>query len=177
MMVSGILAGLLFNRIGPKRLCIGAGLILTAGYFLMTRLHADTHAGFVILALGLIGSGLGLMIAPASNMIMNSVAKKKQGMVSSVTTLSRFVPLTPGIAAFNRVFTQGIIALAKSHEITKLSPVAIQKDLLAAGFDLAFLISLVLGIVIIVLSLLAKVEIHPDYLHTSGDDEPVTVIL
>ncbi|HEX3000915.1 MAG TPA: DHA2 family efflux MFS transporter permease subunit, partial [Methanoregula sp.] len=32
MMVAGILAGLLFNRVGPKNLCIAAGLILTAGY-------------------------------------------------------------------------------------------------------------------------------------------------
>lgn len=172
MMVSGILAGMLFNRIGPKRLCIAAGILLTAGYFLMTRLHADTHAGYVVLALALIGFGLGMMIAPASNMLMNSVARCRQGMVSSLTTLARFVPLTLGIAIYNLVFTQGVIALAKTHEVTKTSPVNIQMKLLSAGFDLAFLVSLALGFVIIAFALAAKVEIHPDYLTRTEDEGP-----
>ena len=172
MMVSGILAGLLFNRLGPKRLCIVAGIVLTAGYFLMTQLKADTHAGYVVLALALIGFGLGMMIAPASNMLMNSVARCRQGMVSSLTTLARFVPLTLGIAIYNLVFTQGVIALAQTHEVTKTSPVNIQMKLLAAGFDYAFLVSLALGFVIIVLALAAKVEIHPDYLTRTEDEGP-----
>jgi len=172
MMVAGLLAGMLFNRVGPKKLCITAGIVLTAGYVLMTRLHADTHAGYVTLALGLIGFGIGMMIAPASNMVMNSVAKAQQGMVSSLTTLARFVPLSLGIAVFNLVFIQGVLLLAKNHDVTKSSPVAIQMHLLAAGFDLAFLISLAIGIVIIVLSLAITVEIHPDNLDRSAEDEP-----
>ena len=172
MMVSGILAGLLFNRVGPKRLCISAGIILTAGYLLMTRLHADTPAAYVVLSLAMIGFGLGLMIAPASNMVMNSVAKTKQGMVSSLTTLARFVPLTLGIAVFNQVFLQGVLTIAANHDVTKTSPADLQMQVLAAGFDFAFLISLAVGVVIILLSLAVKVEIHPDNLNRSAEDEP-----
>ena len=60
MMGSGVLSGMLYNRAGPRALCVASGISLTAGYFLMTRLHMDTQPGFIVVALVLIGFGLGL---------------------------------------------------------------------------------------------------------------------
>jgi EmrB/QacA subfamily drug resistance transporter len=172
MMGAGILSGMLFNRAGPRLLCIAAGISLTVGYFLMTQLHAETSAEFVVLSLILIGFGLGLMITPASNMIMNSVARTKQGMISSLTSLERFAPLTLGIAAFNLIFIEGVLTIATNHDVTRSSPAEIQMHVLAAGFDLAFFVSFVLGIIIIVVALMVRQEIHPDFLNTSDNDEP-----
>jgi len=177
MMGAGILAGMLINRTGPRLLCIAAAVPLTAGYFLMTRLHTDTHAGFVVISLILIGFGLGLMITPLSNMIMNSVARTKQGMISSLTSLERFAPLTLGIATFNLIFLQGVLAIAKNHDVTRDSPAAIQVQVLSAGFDFAFLLSFVLGLVIVVLALVTREEIHPDYLNQPAGDEPMAGII
>lgn len=172
MMGAGILSGMLFNRTGPRALCVASGIALTAGYYLMTRLQMNTPILYVVVSLALIGFGLGLLITPASNMVMNSVARTKQGMVSSLTSLERFAPLTLGIAFFNLVFIQGVIAIAKNHEITKVSPVNMQLQVLAAGFDFAFFISFLLGLIIIVIAILAREEIHPDYRNGSGPREP-----
>jgi MFS family permease len=174
MMGAGILSGMLFNRTGPRPLCIAAGASLAAGYFLMTRLHTDTSAGYVVASLALIGFGLGLMITPASNMIMNSVARTKQGMISSLTSLERFAPLTLGIATFNLIFIQGVLTIATNHDVTKSSPAEIQMHVLSAGFDLSFLLSFLLGLVILVLAVIIREEVHPDYLTRSDNDEPVT---
>jgi MFS family permease len=135
----------------------------------MTRIRVDTTTGFVVLCLVLIGFGLGLMLTPASNMIMNSVSKKYQGMVSSLTSLERFAPMTIGIAIFNLVFIQGIDAIASHNAITRLAPVYIRKEVITAGFDLAFLFAFVVGIIILILAVLARQETHPDY--QSGNDE------
>lgn len=172
MMGAGILAGLLFNRVGPRFLCIGAGIILTLGYFLLVFLHSDTPIGYLILSLIFIGLGLGLVITPASNMVMNSVPRAKGGMVSSLTGLERFAPLTLGIAVFNMVFIHGIIVVAAEQGVTKMAPVAIRQQILVAGFDLAFFLSLALGVVILILALIARQEIHPDY-QGSETSEPV----
>lgn len=172
MMGAGILAGMLFNRLGPRLLCILAGIPLTLGYFLMTRLHVDTPEGFIVLALVLIGFGLGLMITPVSNMIMNSVARTKQGMISSFTSLERFAPLTLGIATFNLIFIQGVISVAASHDVASTAPAAIKIQVLSAGFDLAFLLSFVLGLVILVLAFIAREEIHPDNLGKQDNEGP-----
>jgi EmrB/QacA subfamily drug resistance transporter len=169
MMVSGILAGALYNRVGGRNLCIAAGIFLVVGYYMMTLLRVDTSIGFVVLCLIVLGFSLGLMITPASNMIMNSVGKKYRGMVSSLTSLERFAPLTLGIAFANLVFIQGIEAIARHHGITESAPVNIKLDLITAGFNLAFFFSFVIAIIILVLALLARQEVHPDY--QSGNDK------
>jgi MFS family permease len=172
MMGSGTLAGILYNRAGPKRLCIAAAIALAAGYFFIMQLHIGTPDSYVVISLALIGFGLGLLITPASNMVMNSVAKAKQGMVSSLTGLERSAPLTLGVAFFNMIFLWGIIAIAANHNITETSPVDLQLRVATAGFDLAFLGSFVLSIVILILTLVIRVEVHPDYQNDEGSSRP-----
>ncbi len=41
MMVSGILAGILFNRVGGRVLCIATGCFLVAGFYMMTLLRVN----------------------------------------------------------------------------------------------------------------------------------------
>jgi EmrB/QacA subfamily drug resistance transporter len=176
MMFGGILAGMLFNRTGGRTLCIAAGLSIVVGYFLMTRIRADTSIEFVILCLLIIGFGLGLMLTPASNMIMNSVAKKYQGMVSSLTSLERFAPMTIGIAIYNIIFIQGVTAIAIHSGVTKDAPAHIKTEVLTAGFDLAFLFALVVGIIMLVLAVIARQEVHPDY-KSGKETEPATGLL
>ena len=171
MMVGGILAGMLYNRAGGRLLSIAAGISIVVGYFLMTRIRADTTTGFVVVCLLLIGFGLGLMLTPASNMIMNSVSKKYQGMVSSLTSLERFAPMTIGIAIFNVVFIQGIDAIAAHNAITKLAPAYIRKEVLTAGFDLAFLFAFIVGVIILILAFIARQETHPDYQPGNEDEQ------
>ncbi|WAI01746.1 MFS transporter [Methanogenium organophilum] len=169
MMIAGILAGALFNRTGGRPLCIAAAAVLVVGYYLLTRLHTETGTGYVVLCLLLVGFGLGLIVTPASNMIMNSVARKYQGMVSSLTSLERFAPMTIGIALFNLIFIQGMLLVAEHRHITSEAPVNIKLEILTAGFDIAFLAALILGIAILVLTLIAKQEVHPDYRESDGE--------
>jgi len=163
MMAAGYLAGQLFNRLGPRMLCIIAGFPLIAGYFMMTRLHTDTTILYVVASLLLIGFGLGLMVTPVTTMIMMSVSRSRSGMISSLTGLLRTAPLSIGIATFNLIFTQGVMTIAKNREVTTSSPADLQLPVLAAGFDLAFLLSLVLGIAILVVAMMTRDEVHPDY--------------
>ncbi|PKL59525.1 MAG: MFS transporter [Methanomicrobiales archaeon HGW-Methanomicrobiales-4] len=163
LMASGIISGALFNRAGGRKLCIAAGIFLVTGYFMMTRLRVDTPTGFVVLCLLMIGFGLGLMITPASNMVMNSVAKRYQGMVSSLTSLERFAPMTLGIAFANLVFIQGIVAIADNKGITEAAPAHIKLQLMTAGFDLAFFFSFIVAIIILILAVFARQEVHSDY--------------
>jgi EmrB/QacA subfamily drug resistance transporter len=173
MMAGGICAGMLFNRTGGRALCIAAGIILTAGYYMMIHLRVATTLEFVVLSLVMIGFGLGLLVTPVANMIMNSVSKKYQGMVSSLTSLERFAPMTIGIAISNLIFVQGMATISAHRGITQSAPQAIQLQVLTAGFDLAFLWTFIFGIVILALACIARQEVHPDYL--SGDDPGDTV--
>ncbi|HDS63328.1 MAG TPA: DHA2 family efflux MFS transporter permease subunit, partial [Methanofollis liminatans] len=158
MMVSGLAAGLLYNRLGGRVLAIAAAAIIAAGYYMMTHLQANTTIAYVVAALIVIGFGLGLMVTPVSNMIMNSVAKRYQGMVSSLTSLERFAPMTIGIAIFNLIFVQGILRIAENRDITMQSPVEVKMHLLSAGFDIAFFGAFIVAVVVLVLAFLARQE-------------------
>ncbi|OPX76227.1 MAG: hypothetical protein A4E39_00074 [Methanoregulaceae archaeon PtaB.Bin152] len=94
-------------------------------------------------------------------------------MVSSLTSLERFAPMTIGIALFNLVFLQGIQAIAGHRGVTDTAPVALKLDVLASGFDLAFFGSFLLGICIVVLAFVVRVEIHPDYLEGDEGESPL----
>ena len=163
MMIAGLIAGLAFNRIGPRRLCILAALPMVAGYYMLTTIGVSTPIGFISLSLGLIGFGFGMIVTPATTLAMISVEKKKAGMISGLTSLERSAPISIGIAIYNLILVEGIIMIAKYHVVTTLSPAHIQKEVFSVGFNLAFLVSLVLGIVIVIISLTIKEEIHPEY--------------
>jgi hypothetical protein len=84
-------------------------------------------------------------------------------MISSLTSLERTGPLSIGIATFNAILIAGVVMIANNHQVTMQSPKNIQMEVLSAGFDLAFLLSLLLGIVILILTFALKAEVHPDY--------------
>jgi len=163
MMIAGLIAGAAFNRLGPRRLCIISSLPLILGYFMMTKLFVETSTGFVVVALGLIGFGLGLIVTPATTLIMMSVAKTKAGMISSLTSLERTAPMPIGIAIFNLILILGVVGIANRYAVTYSSPIDIRMQVLSGGFDIAFILSLVMGFVILAISFALKEEIHPDY--------------
>jgi len=177
MMVSGIVAGMLFNRVGARPLTIAAGAILVLGYFMLTYVRVGTTITFVVLCLLLIGFGLGLVVTPVANMIMNSVSKKYQGMVSSLTSLERFAPMTLGIAIFNMVFIQGVLSIAARQEIAQTAPANIKLPVIVAGFALTFVAIFFVGIIILILTCLARQEIHPDYQSGTVQEGMVTGLM
>jgi EmrB/QacA subfamily drug resistance transporter len=169
MMVTGLLAGTFYARVGGKRIANVGAFLLLVGYFLILQLHVNTTLWYVVLCLAMIGFGLGFMITPISSMIMSSVAKQYQGMASSLTSLERFAPLTIGIAVFNAIFTQGMILIATEYGVTRSAPVYIQQKALTAGFDLTFCVTFIFGIVVLILTFIVKEKVHPDYLADSSD--------
>ncbi|GAB7015799.1 MFS transporter [Methanogenium cariaci] len=177
MMIAGILAGAIFNKTGGKILCIVAAVALATGYFLMTKLGVDTTLGFVVACLLTIGFGLGLMVTPISNMIMNSVSRNHQGMVSSLTSLERFAPMTIGIALFNLVFVQGMTTIAAHRGVTQDAPINIKMSVLSSGFDLAFFVAFIFGIIILILTFIVRQEIHPDFANDAEKEEPITGLI
>jgi len=92
-------------------------------------------------------------------------------MISSLTSLERFAPLTIGIAVYNLIFVEGVIRIAASQDIAQTAPAAMKVQVLSAGFDLAFFGSLVIGLVILVLTFVTHEEIHPDNRDRPAGDE------
>jgi EmrB/QacA subfamily drug resistance transporter len=163
VMAGGLLSGHFFNRAGGRRINIASGILVATGYFLVTCIRPDSAIWFMVLCLALIGLGLGMMLTSVSTMAMTSVPKKYQGMVSGFICLERFAPITIGLAAFNMVFIQGMNAAAPGGGVVNEALANIGTDVLLSGFNLAFLFGCGVSIVLILVAILARQEIHPDY--------------
>ncbi|HJK44408.1 MAG TPA: MFS transporter, partial [Methanocorpusculum sp.] len=160
MMITGILAGLIYAKLkGKIRYLVMAGIALVAvGFFFLTHLTPVTGLNVIISALALIGLGLGLTTTPLTTLIMSAAPASKQGMVSSLTGLERFAPMTIGVAVYNIIFMHGIMAAVRNSGITEKPPGDIAAAVLSYGFDLAFVVSVILAVVLFVLCIFIREE-------------------
>lgn len=158
MMLTGVISGFIYAKlIGKiKYLIMCGGILMTLGFFFLSRLSPVSGLGVVVLGLALMGLGLGFTMTPVTTLIMGSVPQNKQGMVSSLTGLERYAPMTLGIAFFNILFVEAIKFNVKHSGITEIPPADIAASILSNGFDFCFLISCIIGIVTIILSILIK---------------------
>lgn len=94
--------------------------LIVAGFVFLTHLTPVTGLGVIVSALALIG--LGLTTTSLTTLIMNAAPASKQGMVSSLTGLERFVPMTIGVAVCNTIFMHGVMIVVRNSGITEKPP-------------------------------------------------------
>jgi len=103
-------------------------------------------------------------------MVIHSVSKKYQGMISSFISLSRFIPLIIGIPIFNIIFTLGIPDLSHSSGMNMENLASVDLVNLSIGFHWAFAFAFLVSILILIVAFFAYPQVHPDYL---PDPQPV----
>ncbi|WP_245990110.1 MFS transporter [Litoreibacter meonggei] len=78
-------AGKLASRIGPTPLLVGGALVLATGYAALALvIPTQNFWGAVLPAMCLQGIGMGLVVAPLSTAVMNSVATHATGTASGI---------------------------------------------------------------------------------------------
>jgi EmrB/QacA subfamily drug resistance transporter len=105
MMIAAPNSARLDARFGSK-LTVGGGLIVAAGAVALVSV-AQVHSGFWLIgtALGLLGMGLGFVMAPATNSIMGSLPLAKAGVGSAVNDTTRQVGGALGVAVLGSVLS------------------------------------------------------------------------
>jgi EmrB/QacA subfamily drug resistance transporter len=102
--ISSILGARLAVRIGTK-LVVASGLFLMAAFYLwVTTAAATTGYGTIAAQMVVLGTGMGLTSAPATEAIMGVVPKAKAGVGSAVNDATRLLGGTLGVAVIGSVF-------------------------------------------------------------------------
>jgi EmrB/QacA subfamily drug resistance transporter len=102
--ISSILGTKLAVRVGTK-LVVAAGLLLmTAFYIWVTRVATGTSYGVIAAQMVVLGTGMGLTSAPATEAIMGVVPKAKAGVGSAVNDATRLLGGTLGVAVIGSVY-------------------------------------------------------------------------
>jgi EmrB/QacA subfamily drug resistance transporter len=102
--ISSIFGARLAVRIGTK-VVVASGLFSMAAFYLwVTTTTASTGYGTIATQMVVLGTGMGLTSAPATEAIMGVVPKAKAGVGSAVNDATRLLGGTLGVAVIGSVF-------------------------------------------------------------------------
>ncbi|MGI8967620.1 MAG: MDR family MFS transporter [Chloroflexota bacterium] len=122
--VGSVISGQLLSRWDRYRLlALGGLLLMTVGVLLLLRLGVNSHYGDVLVAMIVMGAGLGFGMAMYTVIVQNSVPQSEIGQVTSGLTLFRQLGGTIGLAVmgsfltsrFSTEFNVGLSASLRRH--------------------------------------------------------------
>ena len=113
-------AGKLSDRLGTARLSsLGLGLE-ALGLWAIAQLDASTTPMIVILALGLVGLGLGLFQAPNMSFVMGAIPREQQGVAGSMAQMMRTLGVVLGVTGASTLFASRRTTHAEQLHLAKL---------------------------------------------------------
>jgi predicted MFS family arabinose efflux permease len=118
--ISSILGTRLAVRVGTK-LVVASGLLMMAAFYLwVTTAATVTSYGTIAAQMIVLGTGMGLTSAPATEAIMGVVPKAKAGVGSAVNDATRLLGGTLGVAVIGSVY-----ASLYASQLTRALPAAL----------------------------------------------------
>ena len=137
MMVSGPLVGRITDRTGDNRMFIIIGTLLaTLGFVMMMSFGPDTGIPYILLALFVMGAGMGMALVCATNLAYGYITEEENGQLSGQTMTFRQAGSSAGVAVLNAVFVANL-AIGAGSTAAVLMP----------GFRHAFFIAVVLSMI------------------------------
>ncbi|MDA2892452.1 MFS transporter [Mycolicibacterium sp. BiH015] len=128
------------TRVGTKAVVFVGLLLLTAAFAWVATVDVDVPYLHVALQMVLLGGGLGLTTAPATDSIMGVVRPEQAGAGSAVNDATRQIGGTLGVAVVGSIFSTLYIRHLSDSDILAQAPQAAQESAregLAQGLQVA----------------------------------------
>jgi EmrB/QacA subfamily drug resistance transporter len=133
MAIAAPISGTLSDRIGSRVLStLGMGILAT-GLLLLSRLGPDTPLGGVVIALAIIGLGIGVFVSPNTSALMGSAPRHQQGIASGILASARNVGMVLGVGLAGAIVTTVLAQGQASGSATALFDGVSAAFLAAAG--------------------------------------------
>ena len=162
MLATSITSGQLISRWGRYRVFPIAGTaVMVLGLFLLSRMNADTSIAQASIYMGVLGSGLGLVMQVLVIAVQNAVDYRDLGVATSGATLFRLIGGALGTAIFGAIFASQLALHLRSVDritlpegagvgpqvIAQLEPAAraIYVDAFTQALSLVFLVAAGIG--------------------------------
>jgi EmrB/QacA subfamily drug resistance transporter len=92
------ISGRIIGRHGPRLPLLIAGVTMTAGGLLLTRLAGGTSVGWLLLSYIVFGTGQGMANTPITNTAVSGMPREQAGVAAAVASTSRQIGQTLGVA-------------------------------------------------------------------------------
>ena len=101
------LSAKLTERIGTKRVVAAGLLLVSVGLAMLSGAEVDSGYGLIAAVLGVLGLGMGLTMAPATDSVMGSLPIAKAGVGSAVNDATRTLGGALGVAVLGSLLSSG----------------------------------------------------------------------
>ncbi len=128
------------TRLGTKVVVFVGMLMLTAAFAWVATVSVDVPYSVVAAQMVLLGGGLGLTTAPATDSIMGVVRPEQAGAGSAVNDATRQIGGTLGVAVIGSIFSTSYIRHLSDSDVLRATPAAAQetaREGLAQGLQVA----------------------------------------
>jgi EmrB/QacA subfamily drug resistance transporter len=169
MALAAPVAGHLTDRIEPRIVQVLGLAGESLGLFLVSKLGTAASYGSVVLALAMVGLGLGSFIVANTKSVMSSLAPERQGVAAGIVAMMRTMGVVAGVSSAAAVFShrQSVHAALLSQAGAALS--AVRLGSFVGAFHDAFNVSTAVCIGAMLLAMAAV----PPIMTASGSSERV----
>ena len=109
MIITSIGSGQIISRTGRYKMPLVIGMLLMlAGYVLLSLLDVNSTNQQVLIAMIVIGLGLGTSMQTYTLVVQNSVSRHDMAVATSATQLSRSIGAAVGLAVLGTILSQGM---------------------------------------------------------------------
>lgn len=111
------LAGWLSDRAEPRVVASAGMMVTVVGLALLSLLDTQTHTGFIIATLALLGLGFAFFSSPNTNAVMSAVDRRSYGVAAATLATMRLVGqmLSMGIAMLTFALVMGRVPIAPEN--------------------------------------------------------------
>ena len=146
MMASGPLVGRITDRTGDNKTFVVLGTILaTIGFIMMMSFAPETGLPYILLALFVMGAGLGMALVCATNLAYGYITDEDNSQLSGQTQTFRQAGSSAGVAVLNAVFVANL-AIGAGSTAAVLMP----------AFRHAFFVAVIIAMIAFVIAMASK---------------------
>ena len=156
--ISGPVSGSLSDRFGPFWFSVLGGAAMTLAFLFMQGFNLDTGMATIIFSFIALGIGIGLFNPSNNSILMGSVTRDRLGMASALIATVRQVGLSLGTAIAGAIFSARLVIHKAQLRVQGLDGKDLDRHSIPPAFHDVLLISIILGVVVIGLSLWARVK-------------------
>ncbi len=118
-------------RLGYRPVAVSGGVLLTAGFVALMMIEADTSVLALLLAVFLLGCGMGLLMLSLLLAAQHGVDRSLLGVATSLNQFARSVGAAIGVAVMGAIFARSLSSLNLPGGVQGMTSAGIQLD--AAG--------------------------------------------
>jgi EmrB/QacA subfamily drug resistance transporter len=164
--VSGPVSGSLSDRFGPFWFSVLGVAMMTIAFLVMLGFNLDTGMATIIFSLIALGIGIGLFSPSNNSIVMGSVTRDRLGMASALIATVRQVGLSLGTAIAGAIFSARLVTHKAQLKVQGMGGRDLERYSIPPAFHDVLLISIILGVVVIGVSVWARLK-YKDHLKPS----------